>query len=325
MEAAAHSSAFSTLIAMPSQKSQTEILPSSIPKNGMESDVSGKRQDHTSAVELAAEAIERIEQLANTIDQEGLADPSQQSAKPNAATTLSIVIPVYNERESILPIIERVLAIDVDKQLIIVDDGSTDGTVAALENFQREFVTNRDRFQAGPQDAVELFLHASNQGKGSALQTGFRLATGRFVIVQDADFEYEPQDILKVIEPLRRGECDVVYGSRYLLGSQHDSSWIHRLGNAALTLLSNSTTGHRLTDMETCYKAFRREILDEISIEQRRFGFEPEITAKLARRNIEIREVPISYTPRGWSEGKKIGVRDLFNAIYCIFRYSWFR
>jgi len=221
---------------------------------------------------------------------------------------LSVVIPVFNERESVLKIVKAVKELPVTKQIIIVDDGSTDGTQAALLTI--------------PQDGcVELFFHLVNQGKGAALQTGFRLAEGNIVIIQDADLEYDPRDIMKVIQPIVDGKATVVYGSRYLDDSSKNSSWVHRMGNATLTGFSNWITGQRLTDMETCYKAFRREVLQNIQIEQQRFGFEPEITAKISRLGIQIPEVPISYQARSWSEGKKIGLRDLWNAIYCILRY----
>jgi glycosyltransferase involved in cell wall biosynthesis len=221
---------------------------------------------------------------------------------------LSVVIPVFNERESIIKIVEAVKRLPITKQIIIVDDGSTDGTQQALLGI--------------PQDGcVELFFHCVNQGKGAALQTGFRLTEGNIVIVQDADLEYDPQDIMKVIQPIMEGRASVVYGSRYLNSESQNSSWIHRAGNAGLTGLSNWITGQKLTDMETCYKAFRREVLQNIRIEQPRFGFEPEITAKISRLGIQIPEVPISYRARSWSEGKKIGLKDLWNAIYCILRY----
>jgi len=221
---------------------------------------------------------------------------------------LSVVIPVYNERESVVKIVEAVKRLPLSKQIIIVDDGSTDGTQEALLGI--------------PQDGcVELFFHCVNQGKGAALQTGFRLAEGNIVIIQDADLEYDPQDIMKVIQPIIDGRATVVYGSRYLDSASENSSWIHRAGNAGLTSLSNWITGQKLTDMETCYKAFRREVLQNIRIEQPRFGFEPEITAKISRLGIQIPEVPISYRARSWSEGKKIGLKDLWNAIYCILRY----
>jgi glycosyltransferase involved in cell wall biosynthesis len=223
---------------------------------------------------------------------------------------LTVVIPVYNEPVTVLEIVDRVRALPISKQVVVVDDGSTDGTSQALERL------------SGLPDVVVL-KHTVNRGKGAALQTGFEYAQGRFVIVQDADLEYNPQDILRVIAPLQAGQSDVVYGSRYLDNAKQDPSWLHRLGNWGLTTFSNLLTGHRLTDMETCYKAFRRDLLQQIRIEQDRFGFEPEITAKLAQRGVKIREVGISYTCRSREEGKKIGWCDLFNALYCIVRYRF--
>ncbi len=223
---------------------------------------------------------------------------------------LTVVIPVYNEPNTILEIVQRVHRLPISKQIIVVNDGSTDATSDALDHL-------------ADLPGVEVIEHDINRGKGAALQTGFQHARGKFVIVQDADLEYDPIDILKVIEPLRNGLSDVVYGSRYLNSASQDQSKIHRLGNWLLTRLSNQMTGLRLTDMETCYKAFRREVLQGIQIEQCRFGFEPEITAKIARQHVRIQEVGVSYSSRGWDEGKKIGIRDLFNAVYCIFRYRW--
>lgn len=227
-----------------------------------------------------------------------------------AEVELTVVIPVYNEPVTVFEIVDRVRALPISKQIVVVDDGSTDGTTEALERL------------SGLPDVVVL-KHTVNRGKGAALQTGFEYAQGRFVIVQDADLEYDPQDILRVIAPLQSGQSDVVYGSRYLDNAEQDPSWLHRLGNWGLTTFSNVLTGHRLTDMETCYKAFRRDLLQQIRIEQDRFGFEPEITAKLAQRGVTIREVGISYACRSREEGKKIGWRDLFNALYCIVRYRF--
>lgn len=246
--------------------------------------------------------LEQLDQASALVD---------QAAKTLAPMQcdLSVVIPVYNEPKTVLEIVQRVRRLAISKQIIVVNDGSTDETPQSLRELER--------FKD-----VRIVHHPVNAGKGAALQTGFRLATGKFVIVQDADLEYDPSDILKVIEPLQRGSADVVYGSRYLARNHQDPSRIHRLGNWLLTTLSNRLTGYRLTDMETCYKAFRRELLSQIEIEQKRFGFEPEITAKLARRGVRIEEVPVSYESRGWDEGKKIGIRDLFNTLYCIVRYS---
>lgn len=239
-------------------------------------------------------------------------DTVQELLDCSDSVELSIVIPVYNESVTVFEIVERVRALPISKQILVVDDGSTDGTSERLEQLR------------GIRD-VQVLRHPVNRGKGAALQTGFRLARGRFVIVQDADLEYDPQDILRVIAPLQAGECQVAYGSRYLENASQDPSAVHRLGNWALTTMSNLLTGHRLTDMETCYKAFRRELLQDIQIEQDRFGFEPEITAKLAHRGVNIQEVGISYHCRSREEGKKIGWRDLFNALYCIVRYRFSR
>jgi glycosyltransferase involved in cell wall biosynthesis len=226
------------------------------------------------------------------------------------APQLSVIIPAYNEAKTLHQVIASVLALDIPKQLIVVDDGSSDGTKEAI-------AAMRDR------NGITVVLHERNQGKGAAIQSGIRLATGEIVIVQDADLEYDPRDILKVIQPILDGESDVVYGSRYLVNSHQDQSALHRFGNACLTGFSNWMTSQKLTDMETCYKAFRRELIQSIQIEQRRFGFEPEITAKLAKKKIVIREVPITYKSRSWHEGKKIGVKDLISTLYCIVRYRF--
>ena len=223
---------------------------------------------------------------------------------------LSIVIPVYNEEATIARVISRVAALPLNTELVIVDDCSTDRT--------REILA---RIADLPN--VNVILKEKNAGKGAALQTGFDHFTGDFAIVQDADLEYDPRDIPNLIQPLVKGEADVVYGSRFIGDVVHDESFIHRLGNAVLTQASNLFSGLKLTDMETCYKAFTREAIEAVNIEQERFGVEPEITAKLARAGFKFVEVPISsYESRGYDEGKKIGIRDLFNAIWCIGRYG---
>ncbi len=245
-------------------------------------------------------ALERLEKLVQSeIERDKIKRPA-----------VSIIIPIYNERDTVRHVIDSVLKLPIEKQVIVVDDGSTDGT--------REML-----YELSSNAEVEVFLHAENQGKGAALQSGFFLAEGEIVIIQDADCEYDPAEILHVIEPIRTRKADVVYGSRYFHGRNADSHF-HYLGNQLLTRLINRVLGVRLTDMETCYKAFRREVIRSIPLRERRFGFEPEITAKLARRGFAIHEVPVNYTSRSRSQGKKIGVRDLFNAIYCIFRYGWF-
>lgn len=226
------------------------------------------------------------------------------------SVTLSIIIPVFNEPATVLEIVERVRSLPFDKQIIVVNDGSHDDTATALASLKDV---------AG----IQVIHHAVNSGKGAALRTGFGHARGKFVIVQDADLEYDPAEIPAVIQPLIEGRADAVYGSRYLASRHTGSSPVHRFGNWLLTQLSNRFTGYRLTDMETCYKAVRRDLLQKIDIEQNRFGFEPEITAKLAQHRARVIEVPITYHGRGWDQGKKIGWRDLCSTLYCIIRYSF--
>lgn len=235
----------------------------------------------------------------------------QQEYSRTQPPLLSVVIPVYNEVATIALVIDAVSRLPLDLEMIVVDDGSSDGTGSLLE----ELATRRDN--------LSVVLHGDNRGKGAALASGFARARGEVVIVQDADLEYDPTDIPAVVAPILAGTTSVVYGSRYLDASlHHDHSRLHRWGNAALTGLSNLFSGQQLTDMETCYKAFRRDVIHGIEIRQRRFGFEPEVTAKLARRGIRIHEVPIRYRPRSSSEGKKIGWRDLINTLWCI---AWYR
>jgi glycosyltransferase involved in cell wall biosynthesis len=226
---------------------------------------------------------------------------------------LSIVIPVYNEAATLHEIVRRVQAVDVDKEIILVDDCSRDGSREALAGM------------AG-RDGVRVLYHDHNQGKGAALRTGIAAATGDLVIVQDADLEYDPRDYPRLMQPILEGKADVVYGSRFAGGeSRAAMRFWHYLGNTLLTTLSNCFTNLYLTDMETCYKLFRREIIQSIPIQENRFGFEPEITAKLARLRCRIWEVSISYSGRGYDEGKKIGWRDGLRAIWCILKYSTWR
>jgi glycosyltransferase involved in cell wall biosynthesis len=226
---------------------------------------------------------------------------------------LSIVIPCYNEVGTIEAILAAVRSSEVDdKEIIIVDDGSVDGT--------------RDKLAAiaGAPD-VKVILHEKNQGKGAALRSGFKEATGEIVIVQDADLEYDPKEYGKLIAPIRSGKADVVFGSRFAGGESHRVLYFwHYAANKFLTLCSNMFTNLNLTDMETCYKAFRRPILESIEIQEDRFGFEPEITAKVARLGCRIYEVGISYSGRTYAEGKKIGWRDGLRALWCIVRYNLF-
>lgn len=222
--------------------------------------------------------------------------------------TLSIVVPCYNEKDNIKKIVKKILNSSIkNKEIIIVDDYSSDGTRDILEKEIKPLVS-------------KIVYQEQNQGKGATLKEGFKHVTGDFVIIQDADMEYEPNDYVKVVEPLVNGECDVCYGSRFL-NKKAKGYLANILANKFLTFLSNIFTGLHLTDMETCYKCFKREIIQSIDIEEKRFGFEPEITAKLAKKKVIIKEIPISYYPRTNMEGKKIGFKDGIRAIYCILKY----
>lgn len=223
---------------------------------------------------------------------------------------LSVIIPCYNENNTIQELIQSVKASPVsDREIIIVDDGSKDGT--------------RDTLRQLNDDEVKIIFHEQNQGKGAALRTGFSAATGDICIVQDADLEYDPQEFPIVIQPILDGKADVVFGSRFQSGRPHRVVYFwHRVGNGFLTLMSNFFTDLNLSDMETCYKAFRREVIQSIEIRENRFGFEPEVTAKIAKMNLRIYEVGISYYGRTYDEGKKIGWRDGLRAIYCILKYN---
>jgi glycosyltransferase involved in cell wall biosynthesis len=222
---------------------------------------------------------------------------------------LSVVIPVFNEEATIARVVSRVAALPLNKEIVIVDDCSTDGTRQVLA-----------RLEGIP--GIRVILQAENQGKGAALRTGFEHTSGDIVVIQDADLEYDPREIPGLLGPILRDEAEIVYGSRFIGEVRQSKTWIHQFGNGMLTSLSNWFSGLQLTDMETCYKAFRHDVLGCLRVNQNRFGIEPELTAKLARRGYRFVEVPISYNPRSYAEGKKIGVRDLFKAFYCIGRYG---
>jgi glycosyltransferase involved in cell wall biosynthesis len=224
---------------------------------------------------------------------------------------LSVVMPVYNERNTLRVVVERVLAVPLDLELLCVDDGSRDGSREILAELQSQH------------PKLRILLQPRNMGKGAALRRGIQEASGDFVIIQDADLEYDPADYPILLDPLIQGKADVVYGSRFLGGGPHRVLYFwHSVGNRLLTLLSNGLTNINLSDMETCYKVFRREVIQSIPIEENRFGFEPEITVKIAKRRLRIYEVGISYWGRTYEEGKKIGWKDGVRALWCLLKYS---
>jgi glycosyltransferase involved in cell wall biosynthesis len=247
---------------------------------------------------------------------------------------LSVVIPVYNEKGTIEEILQRVQAADIghdhDKEIVVVDDGSKDGTrdfFAKLVNCREQGATSISLASDGTRlriDNIQIYLQERNQGKGAALRRGFKEATGEVILIQDADLEYDPDDYPKLLGPIKDGRADVVFGSRFLGGPQRVHYFWHYVGNKFLTLLSDIFTNLKLTDMETCYKVFRREVLEGIKLESNRFGFEPEITAKISKGTWRIYEVPISYSGRTYKEGKKITWKDGVSALWCILRYNLF-
>jgi glycosyltransferase involved in cell wall biosynthesis len=222
---------------------------------------------------------------------------------------ISVVIPVYNHQATIQRVLASVVALPIPKEVIVVDDASTDGTRELLSHYE-------------PANGIHVIFKPHNEGKGAALRTGLRRVSGDVVVMQDADLEYDPRDILALVRPIVCGQADVVYGSRFLNGQPRGSSFLHRYTSALLTKLSNWTTGLEITDLETCYKAFHRDVFKEFEIQQNRFGFEPEVTARIARHRFRLYEVPISYHPRGYASHKKIGLRNLINTLYCILRYA---
>ena len=224
---------------------------------------------------------------------------------------LSIVIPVYNEKNTIKEIVRRVRETPFEKEIIIVDDYSTDGTRELLKEIENE-------------PDLCILYNTQNMGKGASLRSGFENVTGDIVIIQDADLEYDPGEYPNLIQPISEGKADVVYGSRFMGGQRRVLYFWHTVGNHLLTLFSNMMTNLNLTDMETCYKVFRSEVIQKITIKSNRFGVEPEITAKIARLGVRLYEIPISYNGRKYSEGKKIGWKDGVNALFSILRFRFF-
>jgi len=241
---------------------------------------------------------------------------------------LSVIMPVYNEISTIEKILYKVQEVGVEKEIIVVDDGSTDGTREFLESMRNgptPFKLNQiDKFIE--KDNIRIFFQPQNQGKGAALNRGFREVTGDVVIIQDADLEYDPREYPKLLKPIEDGFADVVYGSRFMGGAPHRILFFwHSLGNKFITFISNVFTDLNLTDMETCYKMIRADLIRKLTLREKRFGIEPEITAKLARLRVRFYEVGISYYGRTYEEGKKIGWRDGLRAVWCIFRYNLFK
>lgn len=270
--------------------------------------LSTKSEDHDKwSSGLSEQDVPFLDRLRSVIGEHGL---RQLGIYPiPAGFRLSVTVPVYNERNTIHEIIRRIREVPIDKEIILVDDNSTDGTREILRQYENE-------------PDLKVLFHSVNRGKGAALRTAFEHATGDVVIVQDADLEYNPCEYPRLIQPIVDGRADVVYGSRFIGEVSRIHLFWHRIANGVLTLLSNFFTNLNLTDMETCYKIFRREVIQEIPLRQNRFGFDPEVTAKIARRRCRVYEVPISYRGRDYSEGKKIGIKDAFQALWCIVRYA---
>ena len=235
---------------------------------------------------------------------------------------LSVVMPIYNERATVEQILERVKAVEIAKEIILVDDGSTDGTRELLQTLAQTY--SQTSSYPLSMNGIKVVFQEKNQGKGAALRRGFQEAQGEIVLVQDADLEYDPQDYYKLLEPIERGLADVVYGTRFRGGPHRVLFFWHYVGNKFLTTLSNMFTNLNLSDVWTCYKAFRRDVLKKIKLREDRFGFEPEVTAKVAKGGWRVYEIPISYYGRTYAEGKKITWKDGIKAIWCILRYNCF-
>jgi glycosyltransferase involved in cell wall biosynthesis len=261
---------------------------------------------HRWSIELMPEDVPIFDQLMRIFGENTMRQLGIYRLPPGFK--LSVVMPVYNEKATIHEILHRVRAVPIPKEIVIVDDGSTDGTRDLLHKMASE-------------PDIHIFYHERNCGKGAALQTAFDHVTGDVVIIQDADLEYHPSEYLRLIQPILDGRADVVYGSRFTGDAVRVHLFWHRVANGFLTLLSNIFTNLNLTDMETGYKVFKRSVLKDIALREKRFGVEPELTAKIARRKSRVYEMPISYAGRNYEEGKKIGFKDALKAFYCIFRY----
>ncbi len=255
---------------------------------------------------------------------------SERTMAEKTTPTISVVIPAYNERATIEELLQRVQAVGMEKEIILVDDGSTDGTRELLQELERSarhnpaVLTLPRTGRSLRTDNIQVLFQDKNRGKGAALRRGFQRAAGHMVIVQDADLEYNPQEYHQLTEPIEHGEADVVYGSRFLGGPHRVLFFWHSVGNRFLTTLSNMFTNLNLSDVWTCYKVFRREVLQGIELKEDRFGFEPEVTAKVAKGRWRIFEVPVSYNGRTYAEGKKITWKDGLKAVLCILRYNVF-